>query len=98
MRKTLIVLSPLILVAVGAPARAGYTFTPVTIPGSVDTEVYGINNAGVASGYYYDGTNFHGFLAANGGNSVSFGFVGNQSGANPPPASFTLNGTACTTG
>jgi hypothetical protein len=34
-------------------------------------------------------------LAANGGNSVSFGFVGNQTGANPPPASFTLNGTVC---
>jgi hypothetical protein len=27
---------------------------------------------------------------ANGGNSVSFGFVGNQTGANPPPASFTF--------
>jgi hypothetical protein len=36
-------------------------------------------------------------LAANGGNSVSFGFIGNQTGANPPPASFTLNGTVCTT-
>jgi len=36
-------------------------------------------------------------LAANGANSLSFGFVGNQTGANPPPASFTLNGTVCTT-
>jgi len=36
-------------------------------------------------------------LAANGGNTVGFGFVGNQSGANPPPTSFTLNGTVCTT-
>ena len=36
-------------------------------------------------------------LAANGGNTVSFGFVGNQNGANPPPASFTLNGAVCTT-
>jgi len=36
-------------------------------------------------------------LAAGGANSVSFGFVGNQTGANPPPASFTLNGTVCTT-
>ena len=26
-----------------------------------------------------------------------FGFVGDQTGANPPPASFTLNGTVCTT-
>ncbi len=36
-------------------------------------------------------------LAANSGNTASIGFVGNQTGANPPPASFTLNGTVCTT-
>jgi len=36
-------------------------------------------------------------LAPNAGNTVSFGLVGNQTGANPPPASFTLNGTVCTT-
>ena len=36
-------------------------------------------------------------LAPNAGNTVSFGFVGNQTGANPPPDSFTLNGTVCTT-
>ena len=36
-------------------------------------------------------------LAPNGGNALSFGFVGNQSGPNPPPGSFTLNGTPCTT-
>jgi hypothetical protein len=36
-------------------------------------------------------------LAANSGNTVSFGFVGNQTGANPPPTAFTLNGTVCTT-
>ncbi|MGW4637135.1 cellulose binding domain-containing protein [Sphaerisporangium sp. NPDC004334] len=37
------------------------------------------------------------YLAPNGGNTVGFGFVGNQTGANPPPASFTLNGTVCAT-
>lgn len=37
------------------------------------------------------------YLAPLGGNSVSIGFVGNQTGANPSPASFTLNGTVCTT-
>jgi len=37
------------------------------------------------------------YLAPNGGNTVNFGFVGNQTGANPSPASFTLNGTVCTT-
>jgi hypothetical protein len=36
-------------------------------------------------------------LAANGGNTVSIGFTGNQAGADPSPASFTLNGTVCTT-
>ena len=37
------------------------------------------------------------FLAPNSGNTVSIGFVGNQNGAYPSPASFTLNGTVCTT-
>lgn len=36
-------------------------------------------------------------LAAHGGNTVSIGFTGNQAGADPSPASFTLNGTVCTT-
>jgi hypothetical protein len=36
-------------------------------------------------------------LAANGGNSVSFGFTGANDGAAPPPTVFTLNGTVCTT-
>jgi len=40
---------------------------------------------------------WNGHLAANGGNSASFGFVANQTGANPAPAAFTLNGTVCTT-
>lgn len=38
-----------------------------------------------------------GYLAPHSGNSVSLGFVGNQNGAGPSPASFTLNGTVCTT-
>jgi hypothetical protein len=37
------------------------------------------------------------YLAPNGGNTVSIGFVGNQDGAYPSPAAFTLNGTVCTT-
>ncbi len=36
-------------------------------------------------------------LAANAGNTVSIGFTGSQAGADPSPASFTLNGTVCTT-
>jgi cellulase/cellobiase CelA1 len=38
-----------------------------------------------------------GYLAPDGGNTVSIGFVGNQDGADPSPASFSLNGTVCTT-
>ena len=41
--------------------------------------------------------NWDGNLAPNSGNSVSIGFVANQNGAYPSPASFTLNGTVCTT-
>nr|WP_285557231.1 cellulose binding domain-containing protein [Streptomyces hygroscopicus] len=36
-------------------------------------------------------------LAPNGGNSVEFGFVGANDGANPAPTAFTLNGTVCRT-
>ena len=45
-----------------------------------------------ATNLSWDGT-----LAPNSGNSVSIGFVANQNGAYPSPASFTLNGTVCTT-
>jgi cellulase/cellobiase CelA1 len=38
-----------------------------------------------------------GYLAPNAGNSVSIGFVANQTGAYPSPASVTLNGAVCTT-
>jgi hypothetical protein len=41
--------------------------------------------------------NWDGVLAPNSGNSVSIGFVANQNGAYPSPASITLNGTVCTT-
>jgi hypothetical protein len=41
--------------------------------------------------------NWDGYLAPDGGNTVSIGFVGNQDGADPSPTSFTLNGTVCTT-
>jgi hypothetical protein len=41
--------------------------------------------------------NWDGYLAPDSGNSVSIGFVANQSGAYPSPASVTLNGTVCST-
>jgi hypothetical protein len=37
------------------------------------------------------------YLAPDGGNSYSIGFVASQNGAYPSPASATLNGTVCTT-
>ncbi|WP_252786318.1 cellulose binding domain-containing protein [Actinoallomurus rhizosphaericola] len=37
------------------------------------------------------------YLAAGAGNTVTTGFVGDQSGPDPSPTSFTLNGTVCTT-
>ncbi|MEU6415773.1 cellulose binding domain-containing protein [Streptomyces spiralis] len=40
---------------------------------------------------------YNGKLAADGGNSVSFGITGANSGAYSPPTVFTLNGTVCTT-
>lgn len=62
------------------------------------------------SGSYWNGTftqsgrnvvvtpvDWNAYLAPNGGNTVNVGFVGDQTGANPSPASFTLNGTVCTT-
>jgi cellulase/cellobiase CelA1 len=43
------------------------------------------------------GLSWNGALAADGGNTVDIGFVGTNNGAYPSPASFTLNGTVCTT-
>jgi Cellulose binding domain/Fibronectin type III domain len=40
---------------------------------------------------------WNGTLAPDGGNSVSFGFTGANSSANPPPTVFRLNGTVCRT-
>ena len=39
---------------------------------------------------------WNGDLAPDSGNTISLGFVANQNGAYPSPASFTLNGTVCT--
>ncbi|RKN38510.1 cellulose binding domain-containing protein [Streptomyces hoynatensis] len=57
-------------------------------------------NAGLSS----DGTRVHAIdvgwnavLAAHGGSTASFGFVGANDGANPTPTVFTLNGQVCRT-
>lgn len=40
---------------------------------------------------------YNGTIAANGG-TTSFGFLASWDGTNGAPASFTLNGSACTAG
>ncbi len=67
--------------------------TTETVSGSTWNATYAENGQNVIVTPSTD--NAH--LAANSGNTVSFGFVGNQTGANPPPTAFTLNGTVCTT-
>ena len=56
------------------------------------------NAAATASGSQVTATNvaYNATIATNG--TVSFGFLGSFSGTNPVPASFTLNGVACTGG
>ena len=57
------------------------------------------NAAITAEGQHVRVTNgeYNARLAPNGGNSVNFGFVGGNNGANPSPTVFRLNGTVCRT-
>ena len=56
------------------------------------------NAAVSSSGSHVHATNidWNGRLAADGGSTASFGFVGANDGANPAPTAFRLNGTVCT--
>jgi hypothetical protein len=67
-----------------------------------DTESVTSNNWN--ANWTWNGTNvevtplsWDSYLAPDSGNTISLGFVANQNGAYPSPASFTLNGTVCTT-
>jgi hypothetical protein len=58
-----------------------------TVYGSISTQAYGINPAGVITGSYFDGNSFHGFLRTPGGSFTTFdpGPI-----PNPPLASITI--------
>jgi hypothetical protein len=75
-----------------------------TLAFSFPTSTVSVSSSTWNATYAADGQNvvvtpvdWNAYLAANGGNTVNTGFVGNQTGANPSPASFTLNGTVCAT-
>ncbi len=76
----------------------GWTLT-FSFPVTTESFSSGWNANWSASGQNVHATNvdWDANLAANGGNSVSIGFVGNNSGAYPSPAAISLNGTVCTT-
>jgi hypothetical protein len=76
----------------------GWTLT-FAFPVTTESFSSGWNANWSASGQNVHATNvdWDANLAPNGGNSVSIGFVGNNSGAYPSPAAISLNGTVCTT-
>ncbi len=76
----------------------GWTLT-FSFPATTESFSSGWNANWSASGQNVHATSqdWDANLAANGGNSVSIGFVGNNSGAYPSPAAISLNGTVCTT-
>jgi hypothetical protein len=64
---------------------------------SVSSSNWNANWSGSGQNVVATNVGWDGYLAPNAGNTYSIGFVANQSGAYPSPASFTLNGTVCTT-
>nr|BFE70328.1 hypothetical protein GCM10020092_036290 [Actinoplanes digitatis] len=74
----------------------GWTLGWALAPGQGVTQAW--NAAVTVSGTAVTATNasYNGSVAT--GASVSFGFNGTWSGANPVPSSFTFNGTACAGG
>ncbi len=76
----------------------GWTLT-FAFPSSGESLSSGWNANWSSSGQSVQATSvgFDASLAANGGNSVSIGFVGANVGAYSSPAAISLNGTVCTT-
>ncbi|HEY0807924.1 MAG TPA: cellulose binding domain-containing protein, partial [Pseudonocardiaceae bacterium] len=76
----------------------GWTLT-FTFPSTGETLNSGWNATWTGDGQNVRATSltWNANLAANGGNSVNIGFVGNNTGAYPSPAAVSLNGTVCTT-
>ena len=74
----LMVMSPYISFAEEGVNTANLTFTTIDVPGSMVTNVTGINNTGEMVGYYYDsgnGSTATGFLLS-GGNFTYFNYPG----------------------
>jgi hypothetical protein len=83
----------------GANAINGWTLA-FSFPSSTES----LTTSNWNGNWTWSGTNvqvtnlsWNGDLAPDSGNTVSLGFVANQNGAYPSPASFTLNGTVCAT-
>ncbi|HEY3608182.1 MAG TPA: cellulose binding domain-containing protein [Pseudonocardiaceae bacterium] len=76
----------------------GWTLT-FAFPSSGETFSSGWNANWTSNGQSVQATSvsFDAALAANGGNSVSIGFVGGNVGAYSSPAAISLNGAVCTT-
>ncbi|MBR7826344.1 cellulose binding domain-containing protein [Actinospica sp. MGRD01-02] len=76
----------------------GWTLT-FSFPSTGETLGSGWNANWSQSGQNVEATSlsWNAQLAADGGNSQSIGFVGNNTGAYPSPAAVSLNGTVCTT-
>lgn len=74
----------------------GWTLT-FTFPASSESVSSGWNGNWSESGQdvHVTSLDWNGALAANGGSTADIGFVGANTGAYPPPASFSLNGTVC---
>ena len=51
-------------------------YQTIYVPGSVYTEVQGMNNQGEVVGFYYDGITSHGFLWTGGDNYTTIDFPG----------------------
>ena len=79
----------------GSTAINGWTLT-FTWPAAGQGVQSGWNGTWTQSGSTVTVTNasWNGTIAANGG-SVGLGFNGTQTGQNPTPAAFYINGTAC---
>ena len=82
----------------GPNAINGWTLA-FSFPSSTESLSSGWNGNWSANGPTVTVTslNWDATLAANGGNTVTLGFVGANNGAYPSPAAFSLNGTVCTT-
>ncbi|WP_377268444.1 cellulose binding domain-containing protein [Peterkaempfera sp. SMS 1(5)a] len=65
-------------------------------PGQSVSSWWNASISSTGSHVHVNNIDWNGVLAANGGSTASFGFVGANNGANPTPTVFRLNGTVCT--